>query len=1347
MTKQAEHIFKVYLRRLTRLAGNNRLLLLLRQTGHQVLDLAQLNHLAVRNAFEIIEALIAQQPIAVCPITDSRVEAVNSVSIRLKRLQRLEKFLFEEKGTRDLHVGWPLLRGKFADGTPVRAPLLFFPVELYTENGSWIIRRRADGEITFNKSLLLAYFHFNQAAVNEELLEISFEEFDSDSTVFRTQLYQLLKEKIEINFNPDTFTATIQKLDEFTRDQFDKQHCTGELKLFQEAVLGIFPQADSQLVPDYLQLIEASAFPGLEDFFASKSTAAHHLRLQDTVAVNLAVKEERVFAPFKQDAWQEHALKSVKLGNSVVVQGPPGTGKSQLIANLIADSMASGKRVLLVCQKRVALDIVYERLHTIGLSAFAGLVHDFRDDRKRIFEKIANQVERVDDYRAQNRTTDVIQTERNFVHLARIIDQLTEELEEYRKALFTDKECGLSAKELYLTTDPTAPRISLRQEYQLFDFQTLHQVVRKIKTFVRHAKVTEADEYLWKSRKSFARYQLSDRDEIERTIKDVKEFLENSSLRLAELLHHPVSFEEAENLLTRKADADELAGLLTDELVFGFFKAMVEEKEETTNLLWFQNMERVCMNCFDGAGVEATLTDDQIGKCQVALQQRLKARRNLVQLIGWELFSEHKFFLKRILIANNLPYNKHGLRTLEERLDNRLNLEHHLTTLKEKKWLLDLPAQYDKRKFKKWFEKQLLAIRARLLFGSLRTLNKALPVQLFSREEFLRRLWDIFDLLKQIAERKSGWLTHLTPHQINALAKQPGLWFNLIQQLRLDFDVLREADLLKESFSSYELEIVYRLYDELKAWDETRFEEVFQNSLRLAWIEHLEAKFPVLRLVATTKLEELEHELARAVVEKQKLSAELVLIRARERTYEPVEYNRLNNRVTYRDLFHQVSKKKKLWPLRRLISEFHHELFNLIPCWMASPEAVSALFPFSEIFDLVIFDEASQCFTERGLPAICRARQVVVAGDSNQLKPFDLYQVRFHQEDEIPDLELESLLDLTSRYLPTVSLQHHYRSQSAELIDFSNRHFYKGKLRNLPSRTKSSPNLRAIEYLNVKGQWKNQTNQQEAEAVITKIIELTHTDPELTIGVVTFNAPQQEVIQDLIEVARLQGNAVPESLFVKNIENVQGDERDVIIFSTAYAPDSSGKLNMHFGSLNALGGENRLNVAITRARQKVIVITSIWPGELKLQDIKNDGPKLLRAYLEFARMVSEGKFIPALQAPKHAASWYLSASILQMGSTANVPIELKPCPWPVGDILVSGSTSNVGLLVCDDEAYEQLITAKEGHVYTPLLMEAKGWPWLRLHSRNWWNNREKLQYEIGRFAYRLSGPAAPQINK
>jgi len=1341
LNNRADHILRNYLRRLTRLAGNSRLLLLLREAGHQVMDLAHFNFLAAKNAFEIIEALIARKSIAVCPVIDSRMEAANVVSVRLKRLQRLARFLYEEKGTHDLHLGWPLVRGKFIDGTPVRAPLLFFPVELAEEKGTWIVQPRKEAEITFNKSFLLAYFHFNKVAVNDSLLDTSFEAFDSDSTVFRTQLYQLLKEKIEINFNPDTFSGTIGKFEEFTRDQFEKSHRTGELKLFPEAVLGIFPQADSQLVPDYLALLEAIRIDTLEDFFGSKCMAGQNPRVNNAVAVNLAVKEERVFTPFQTDAWQDHALKCVKLGNSVVVQGPPGTGKSQLIANLIADSVASGKRVLLVCQKRVALDVVFERLNLAGLSAFTGLVHDFRDDRKLVFQKIANQIERVGDYKTHNRSLDVIQTERRFVQVSRTIDQLTEELEEFRTALFTDKECGLSVKELYLTSDPQAPRINLRQEYLLFDFQNLPGFVRRLKAFAGYAKNTEADDYPWKNRKSFARFRISDKEAIERTIKDIKDFQESLGQRLQVLLNFPASFDDAEYLLNRKPDADELAALLSDETVFNFFKAMAEEKDETTSLLWLQNMERVCMNCFDGAGVEATLTDDQIGKCQVALQQRLTARRNIVRLIHWELFSAHKFFLKRILISNGLPYNKKGLRTLEERLDNRLNLEHHLTAIKEKPWLIDLPAQYDKRLFKKWFEKQLLAVKAKLLFGSLRVINKGIAAQQLTREQFLRRLWDLYDVVKEIPDRKSAWLDYLTPYQVNLLAQQPGLWFNLVQQVRVDFDSLCETDLLKEKFSTHELEIVYRLFEEVKEWNGQLMETVFQNSLRLAWIDHLEAKYPVLRAVSTKKMELLDRELNEAVKEKQKLSAEIVLVRARERVYSQVAYNRLNNQVTYRDLFHQVTKKKKLWPLRKLISEFHHELFNLIPCWMASPEAVSALFPLKEIFDLVIFDEASQCFAERGLPAMYRARQVVVAGDSQQLKPFDLYQVRAQQDEESPDLEVDSLLDLASRYLPTVSLQNHYRSQSTALIEFSNQHFYNGKLHNLPDKASVSQNTSPIQYINIKGTWRDQTNLEEADAVINKVVELTHTCPDLTIGIVTFNAPQQELILDRLDAARVQGLAVPQSLFVKNIENVQGDERDIIIFSTAYAAHQSGKLNLHFGSLNVAGGENRLNVAITRARHQVIIITSIWPEELNVQGVKNEGPKLLRAYLDYARQVAEGRFVPEVTPQKHTAGWYLAGAVLSWSASVALPFSLKACAWPVADLALQQAASTVGLLVCDDDAYEQMLTVKDGHVYSPMLMEQKSWPWLRIYSRNWWNNREQVHYDISRFMHQLNPPA------
>ena len=390
MPDSNKNILQTYLRRLTNLSGNNRSLLLLRLHAEQLIDLHKLSFLNGEKSFEIINALIADKSKKLCQVLDSRLEANNEESKRLKKLQRIDHFIFEERGSNDLHVGWPFVRGKFSDGTLVRCPLLFFPVSIVQEGSNWVLQPREDAGITFNKSFLLAFAFYNKVKLEEDLLDANFEDFERDSTVFRTQLYQLLNGKIELNFNAENFTDELTSFQDFKKEDFDAKHRNGELKLFPEAVLGIFPQAGSQLVPDYLQLIESNSFHDLETFFQRK-TSHDAENVSRPSSFDAKVKEEKIFAPFDIDAYQENAIKAIKNGNSIVVQGPPGTGKSQLICNILSDALASGKKALLVCQKRAALDVVYERMSGVGLGDFLGLVHDVRNDRKEIYEKVASQ--------------------------------------------------------------------------------------------------------------------------------------------------------------------------------------------------------------------------------------------------------------------------------------------------------------------------------------------------------------------------------------------------------------------------------------------------------------------------------------------------------------------------------------------------------------------------------------------------------------------------------------------------------------------------------------------------------------------------------------------------------------------------------------------------------------------------------------------------------------------------------------------------------------------------------------------------------------------------------------------
>lgn len=1336
MTDTTNHIFKTYLRRLTSLSGNNRSLLLLHLRSEQLIDLQQFSFLNGEKAFEIIKSLIAGKSKKICPVLDSRMETTNVVSRKLKRLQRIDKFIFEERGSTDLHLGWPMVRGKFSDGTLVRCPLLYFPVSITLENNHWVIHLRADAGITFNKSFLLAYSFYNKVKLEEELMDTSFEDFDSDSTVFRTELYQVLRDTLELNFNPDTFTDDLAPFHEFKKKEFEDLHQKGEIKLFQEAVLGIFPQAGSQLVPDYLQLIEDQSFTDLEDFF-SKRTQNDSKEVAKWIST---VKEEKIYAPFPLDACQEQALRMVKDGRSVVVQGPPGTGKSQLIANLLADAIASGKKVLLVCQKRVALDVVYARLKKIELADFLGLIHDFRNDRKEIYEKIARQIDRIEDYKARNRSIDAIQVERRFLQISRRIDQLVESLNEFREALFSEQDCGTSIKELYLESDPTATSINIRQEYQYFTFSALEEVTTKFRRYAKYANLLETNDHPWKNRKSFARHQLSHLREIENIVQEIPTYQQYVQDELNKLVSITINLEECEALLHRQREVEEMLGLLEDDRVFRYFQAMVTEKEDETSLLWLQNMARVCMNCFEGVGVESTLQNNQIGQCQVALQQRMETRGNLIRLIRWELFSDQKFFLKRVLIGNDLKYSKEGLTALEQRIDNRLNLEHHLTALRKKNWLLEMPDGHQQQALKNWFSKQEKAIQAKLIFSSLREIREAFHVQKYARIQFQDAMRSVFTIISTIPFKRNDWQVFLTPFQVLQLILEPLRENDFIKKLKSDFDKLIAFDQVKESMTSYEHEVISKLYETVGRWADDEIARVFQNSVRLAWIEHIETKYPILRSVSTFEMEEMQAELQHVVEEKEKLSVEILMLRARERVYERIEYNRLNNRVTYRDLHHQATKKKKIWPVRKLIAEYAEELFNLMPCWMASPESVSAVFPMQELFDVVIFDEASQCFSERGIPAMYRGKQVLIAGDAKQLRPFELYQVRWEDESESTDEEVDSLLELADHYLPTVHLQGHYRSQALPLIDFSNRFFYEGRLKLLPDRKVINTQVPCIEFQSVKGLWEGQTNTVEAGHVVDRILKEMKAHPEKEVGVITFNAPQQMLIMDLLESrCGKEGITIPESLFVKNIENVQGDEKDTIIFSIGYAPDKDGKMNMQFGSLNVAGGENRLNVAITRAREKIIILSSIVPEDLKLQGIKNEGPKLLRKYLEYAREVASGKFmLQDNQAAMHSSGWYLKDHITQWVNRNKTNFTLSTQALPFSDLAVKDHQQYAGIILTDDELYYSAFTSKEPHVYIPGLLQHKNWDYIRIFSRTWWSDRDKAENELAKFMYRLT---------
>ncbi len=1329
-SQETQKLLTTYLRRLTNLSGNNRSLYLPRLIGEQFIDVHELSQLNKEKSFAIIESLIARKKKTVCAVLDARMEAVGEASKKLKKLQRLDHFLFEERGSRDLHIGWPIVRGKFADGTFVRCPLLFFPVELVIENEQWVLRLREDGDITFNKSFLLAHSLYNQVKPDDALLEETFEDADKDSTVFRTSIYQLLqKSNVDVHFNPDNFRDELTSFITYKKEEFDKEHFNGELKLYPEAVLGIFPQAGSYLIPDYKELIDRDQVTDLEHFFAQRSGPRSEKSnfLHD-------IKEEKVYPAFRMDAWQENALKAVKVGHSLIVQGPPGTGKSQLICNLIADGLAHGKKVLVVCQKRAALDVVYERLKGKRMNDFLALVHDFKNDRKEIFAKAAQQVDRIEDYKSRNNSIDSIQLERKFFTTSRKIDQITEELEEFRKSLFDESDCGYSAKELYLLSDSSAPTVNLKQEYNLFTRPTLEAFQAKLKRYVHYAVRFKKTDYAWLERKSFSTWSISDLRSIEQGLAEIESYFIKLQDELQQALSARPDWEHCEEFWKNQSRASEMLRQLAHKNAYEYFQYISTYTDEETSSLWLANQARVINDCFKGAGVELSIPANQLGSFQHALGKTVRLRKGFLSRMYWELFFNEKGIVKRALLSNGLKLSEEGLHTLEKKLDNRLNLEHNLSKLRSQPWLKDIPDSYSEEAFTLWFDHYQKAIKAKMIFNYIRGLKNFLDPAYLNAKEFQVRMESLYRPLYLLQQKKEEWKNHFTSPQIEKITRDSSFAGHLKNSLKTDFDALCEFDTLEENLSAEERKVVDRMADAADGYETIC--ELFLNSVYIAWLDHLEVKYPILRIPTSDHLFSMERELRHLIEEKEKLSNEILLLRARERIIDDLEFNRLNNRVTYRDLHHQLTKKKKIWPVRKVISEYEEEIFRLLPCWLTSPESASAIFPMKEMFDLVIFDEASQCFAEQGIPSLFRARQTVIAGDSQQLRPSDMYLSRWEEDDvNHPDLEVNSLLELGSRYLMSITLQGHYRSKSLELIEFSNQHFYKGKLYLLPDRHAFNAPDPAIEYIKVDGVWEDQANQAEADQIAELVIHYHQRNPQKEIGVVTFNATQQALVLDVLEEKFAEQQLiVPASLFVKNIENVQGDERDIIIFSIGYARDKKKKLNAQFGSLNLAGGENRLNVAITRAREKIIVVASIKAEDLKVDDTRNEGPKLLKEYLNYAWHTSQG--LKYRHASKETA--YSQVDSLQLKNIVKEQLPSKTDKLiedetvPFADLAIKSQREYLSLVRTDDDLYYQSLSAKSWHAQIPVLFESKNWKYTMAYSRNYWMDREKFLSDVAR---------------
>jgi very-short-patch-repair endonuclease len=513
--------------------------------------------------------------------------------------------------------------------------------------------------------------------------------------------------------------------------------------------------------------------------------------------------------------------------------------------------------------------------------------------------------------------------------------------------------------------------------------------------------------------------------------------------------------------------------------------------------------------------------------------------------------------------------------------------------------------------------------------------------------------------------------------------------------------------------------------------------DAFENAYARWWLGGLMEHDDVLRRFSSAEHERLIEQFRQ--LDDQHMALTRAYVRARLCAGLPTQAESERDRE-WGVLRRQLEMRRPSKPLRQLLGEIPGVVPRLAPCMLMSPLSVAQYLPAGAApFDLVVFDEASQIPVWDAIGALARGRQAIIVGDPKQLPPTRFFNrgAEAQDDDTTDETDLESILDeCQAARLPTLDLRWHYRSRHESLIAFSNHRYYGGQLITFPSPVVED---RAVRLHTVQdGQYERggaRTNPAEARRVVADVTARLRAAAaagvDASVGVVTFNAQQQTLIEDLLDRERAAHPAIepffaennPEAVLVKNLENVQGDERDAMYFSVTYGPDRAGHFTMNFGPLNQDGGQRRLNVAITRARLELHVYASFAPDRINLAQTQALGVRDLKHFLEYAqhgpRALAQATFgtLGDHESPLEAQ---VAAALAARGWEVVAQVGVSAFRIDLGVVHPDRPGAFLAGVECDGATYHRSATARDRDKLREQVLRGLGWTVLRVWSPDWW---------------------------
>ncbi len=1299
----------------------------------------------------------------------------------LVALARENRSRIEEKGTNDLYLGYPLLTGNIGvDGKSttylVRAPLVLFPVDLVEiakgARGFDGVPRKDETPIV-NQSLLRLVFNKKGLAFSDELSDELDALAGDPAGGVPAVLRKIAEVGLKVSHQPGTLHVFKDRNEEFDgRGTF--------LEIEESAVLGIFPQSNSDLLQDYNGLISDLS----KNLDLEKALAAAQVLLPDS----LQTRSARARGPAKPaappvvsaDPSQRAVVDECRANEATVVDGPPGTGKSQVIVNLVADALRRGERVAVVCEKRAALDVVSQRLEVLGLRKLLGVVHDVHEDRRDLFDQIDKRISQYSPAPFDRGEYD--QTALAHKQTDGALRKRSQLLQDTNGGQLTVGElASLAAGIDVAPPDADLTSLSLAQIRELSDsLIALHSL-----------QDVWAPGTYWRPKGSErATFEKWSEDELAHADAQLANAIAAAEAYAAETAQCDASGELVEQAEQALRAAQQLRTRPDEEV----FRTLVDVSAADASKLalapeaaaeWAKSSEALI-----ALDTRVDLEADAPTIAAVSIVERWTGR--FLRFFVWAWWKS-RGVVRRFLAAKwpqkaGTPFSKEFLRDISNRIAATAAWTRATDAMQQLRLGDRLPAKATEAEA---FIQQTgeMASAVQQLAGLRESLTEADAWVGDDLAEWDRRV----DQRLRLIERRRALSTAMKPLRASFpwLAEYPNS--TDLESFRAQFSAagtqLIEADVLRARAAS-SLPTAPNIFDAVAAGLPESPADDWSASLARGWAEGLlrkvEAQQPDLKRVGTHRDDEDRKKesarLAELDVEIGELEVEWVLRRADEAGLLRIPDAEKRKRRTpeqklKEEILKEVRKKRRVMPLRSFVRRYASRgLLDVVPVWLLSPETMAILFPREPLFDLVVFDEASQCTVESGFPVLLRAKRVVIAGDEKQMPPSSYFSLSSSDDDAPPPeteeerqlrdvLTAESLLTLARSRVEHTGLNWHYRCRHEPLIAFSNHAMYHGRLLTIPSTAgPSAPS--AIQWVAVgNGEYNKGENRPEAEKVVDVLIELLQRESSPSVGVITFNLRQRKAIMDVIDTrcgadeafARLWDEAnsrsVDERPFIKNLESVQGDERDVIIFSLGHAPRQrkSGELYVpaRFGPLGQRGGERRLNVAISRAKQECIIVASFKPDQLSVATTKNEGPKLFKQFLEFAWNMSHGLRAQAdhvldlvreaRQSPHHQRKKSPLPHALPLPAQIALALEQERVPFemdvgtselrvPLG-ILDPKDPSRFRAAILTDEGTEEM-TPFERHVHRPAVLKLRGWATMYVSSLSWLRRRDEILNNI-----------------